>query len=462
MMVSLIRNLVRDGLRNDVHVLLLSALAWLALSVCEPTGHPEWKVVCFFSLGSALLSFFSLKLIGYCNPLRLLPRKSDVFLAICAYPLAGVAQYMVTIVALESVAINLWHMIVLTPLLAAAVFGAHYAINWRLIQKGRRLRIVLDLLPAERAHLVEEFAAFGEARHSLEFLSKSELREYFLQARENEIDLIVISRGASNEFERDGTIIRAHLAGIPIADYAKIITTLSGRIRLSEIDAWSYVLGAVPQTAFIRAFANFKIIVEPLIACVLGLVFSPVILGLALIIKATSRGPVFYRQVRTGYLGKNFTLVKFRSMYTDAERDGIQWSSKNDHRVTPIGKFMRKTRLDELPQLWNVIRGEMGFFGPRPERPEIYRELKKEIPLFSLRTVVRPGITGWAQVCAGYAASVAESRTKLEYDLFYIQNNSPRLDLIILFKTIEVALFGDKAVKRGVLEDAPTIAVKSS
>jgi lipopolysaccharide/colanic/teichoic acid biosynthesis glycosyltransferase len=173
-------------------------------------------------------------------------------------------------------------------------------------------------------------------------------------------------------------------------------------------------------------------------------VLLPVFLVIASLIKLTSKGPIFYKQIRTGYLGKTFTLIKFRSMFTDSEINGPQWCTDNDCRITPLGKFLRKTRLDEFPQLLNVLKGEMSFFGPRPERPEIYNELKKEIPLFSLRTIVRPGITGWAQVCAGYAASVQESRLKLEYDLYYIQHMSPRLDLIILVKTLEVALFGSK------------------
>lgn len=456
-------SLLRQCLRYDLHVLLVNLVTWagfLALVECESAPEPHAHL--FFILGSALLSFLFMKGFGYFNSLRLLPRKSDVVLAMCAFPLAGTLQYMATIILLQRIVCSFQLLLFTAPLLAGVVFGAHYFFSLWLLKNGRKLRIVLDVLPNERESLIEAFAAYGEAQHNVEFISKSELREYLLQARVSELDLIVISRGAVREFEKDGAIIRAHLSGIPIVDYAKLSTTLTGRIRLNEIDAWSYLTGAVPQTPLIRTFTTFKCLAEPVIASLMGLALAPVILLLALIVKMTSKGPVFYCQVRTGYLGKSFTLIKFRSMYTDAERDGIQWSSKNDHRVTPIGRFMRKTRLDELPQLWNVIRGEMGFFGPRPERPEIYRELKKEIPLFSLRTVVRPGITGWAQVTAGYAASVAESRTKLEYDLFYIQNNSPRLDLIILFKTVQVALFGDKAVKRGVLEDAPTIAVRTS
>lgn len=129
-------------------------------------------------------------------------------------------------------------------------------------------------------------------------------------------------------------------------------------------------------------------------------------------------------------------------MNVNSEDQGPRWADLEDDRLTPIGNFIRRSRLDELPQLWNVIKGEMSFFGPRPERPEIYAKLRNEIPLFAMRLIVRPGITGWAQVCAGYAASVAESRLKLEYDLFYIQHMSPRLDLVILLKTLKVILLG--------------------
>jgi lipopolysaccharide/colanic/teichoic acid biosynthesis glycosyltransferase len=180
---------------------------------------------------------------------------------------------------------------------------------------------------------------------------------------------------------------------------------------------------------------------EPCLAVCLGVLLLPVIGVLALLIKLTSRGPVLYSQARTGYLGNMFTLLKFRSMVLDAEADGPQWAEDNDARATPLGRFMRRTRLDELPQLWNVIRGEMSFCGPRPERPEMYKQLEKDIPLFRMRTIVRPGITGWAQVCAGYAASVEESVKKLEYDLYYIKHMSPRLDAVILLKTLLLFLF---------------------
>jgi len=146
--------------------------------------------------------------------------------------------------------------------------------------------------------------------------------------------------------------------------------------------------------------------------------------------------------VRAGRRGKPFRLLKFRTMVVDAEKSGVQWSSENDNRITPLGRFLRKTRIDELPQLVNVLRGELGFVGPRPERPEIVRRLENDLPFFSLRTIIRPGITGWAQVQYGYVASVEESRLKLEYDLFYIVHQSVWLDLAILLKTLALILRG--------------------
>ncbi|MGD0740566.1 MAG: sugar transferase, partial [Terracidiphilus sp.] len=137
-----------------------------------------------------------------------------------------------------------------------------------------------------------------------------------------------------------------------------------------------------------------------------------------------------------------FSLLKFRTMRQDAEANGAVWASKHDARVTPLGRFMRKTRLDEIPQLWNVLRGEMGFVGPRPERPEFVQWLAREIPFYELRHMVRPGITGWAQVRYQYGANLEETKRKLEYDLYYVKHMSVGLDLLIMFETIKTIVLG--------------------
>jgi lipopolysaccharide/colanic/teichoic acid biosynthesis glycosyltransferase len=170
---------------------------------------------------------------------------------------------------------------------------------------------------------------------------------------------------------------------------------------------------------------------------------SPIILLTILAIKIEDgfRAPVLYRQMRVGLGGKVFPVLKFRSMRVDAERDGkAQWAKTNDDRVTALGKYLRKLRIDELPQLFNVLRGEMSFVGPRPERPEFVTQLAESIPYYHERHSVKPGITGWAQLCYPYGASEQDAVEKLQYDLFYVKNHDLVFDILILLQTVEVIL----------------------
>jgi exopolysaccharide biosynthesis polyprenyl glycosylphosphotransferase len=187
-------------------------------------------------------------------------------------------------------------------------------------------------------------------------------------------------------------------------------------------------------------------VVFSLLGLLLTLPFLPLV---ALMIKVDSRGPIFFRQVRVGELEKEFVLYKFRTMRQDAENStGAVWAQKNDPRVTRLGKLLRKTRIDELPQLYNVLIGEMGFIGPRPERPEFVSELKKCIPYYSERHFVKPGVTGWAQIRYPYGASVEDALEKLRHDLYYIKNISLFLDVLIFIETIKVMLFGREHDRR--------------
>lgn len=178
------------------------------------------------------------------------------------------------------------------------------------------------------------------------------------------------------------------------------------------------------------------------LSVILLILTFPLMLLTAIAVKLDSRGPVFYSQNRTGLRGRTFRVHKFRSMRTDAEAGGHKWASANDSRITRVGAFIRKTRLDELPQLVNVFRGEMSLIGPRPERPEFNEDLEKQIPYYNLRHLVRPGLTGWAQILYPYGASVTDSKNKLEYDLFYIKNYSFVLDYLILLRTVKIVFFG--------------------
>ncbi len=394
-----------------------------------------------FSVIAGVFSFALLRFLGYFDILRLVPRKSDLLLLFMAMPIGGVAVSVAQEYFFQSATFHTGRIISLTPALTLFVFGVHYYFSGYLLRHGRRRKVVLDVSPSELQTLIHDFKDRGINQYLL-FLSRRDLQAH-LRAGWSDIDLIIISKKSVTNFEKNPWLVRAHLAGIPIVDYRRVTTNLSGRNRLADTDLWSYVLSARPQTDFMRLYALFKRGFEPVMAGVLAVLFAPLIVVTAIAIKISSPGPVLYKQVRTGYRGKPFMLYKFRSMVCDSEKLGPQWAAKNDSRITPFGKFLRKTRIDELPQLWNVIKGEMSFCGPRPERPEIYARLAEEIPLFSMRTLVRPGITGWAQICAGYAASVEESMLKLEYDLYYIQHMSPRLDIIVLLRTVWVAIAGN-------------------
>lgn len=186
-------------------------------------------------------------------------------------------------------------------------------------------------------------------------------------------------------------------------------------------------------------FKRFFDIVFSIIGLILA---TPLIIIFGIMIKLESQGPIFYRQERVGLNGKYFYITKLRSMKIDAEKNGAQWAEKNDPRVTKVGKFIRKTRIDELPQLWNVLKGDMSLIGPRPERPMFTAQFNMEIPGFVNRLKVKPGLTGWAQVNGGYEISPKE---KLKYDLFYIENMNFMLDVKIILLTVKVVLTGNGA-----------------
>lgn len=191
-----------------------------------------------------------------------------------------------------------------------------------------------------------------------------------------------------------------------------------------------------------RIKAKLKQAFDIVAAMVLLIVTFPITIPTAIAIKLTSKGSIFYSQVRTGLNGKKFRVYKFRSMYTNAEAKGVQWAKKKDPRITTVGSFIRLTRIDELPQLWNVLKGEMSMVGPRPERPEFDVQLREKIPYYDFRYLVKPGITGWAQVSYPYGASVEDAYQKVAYDLFYIKNYSLWLDMAISFKTLRVVVLG--------------------
>ncbi|HYZ62666.1 MAG TPA: exopolysaccharide biosynthesis polyprenyl glycosylphosphotransferase [Acetobacteraceae bacterium] len=215
------------------------------------------------------------------------------------------------------------------------------------------------------------------------------------------------------------------------------------RIDISNLDeSWLAEIDRRREPRFIALMTRLGDIVTSIVFLV---VMLPIMLLVALLVRLDSPGPVLYRQERVGLNGKPFTLMKFRSMRVNAEARGPAWAEQRDPRVTRVGSFMRRARIDELPQLFNILRGEMSFIGPRPERPHFVEQLAQAIPFYRERARVKPGLTGWAQVNYPYGASVEDARAKLSYDLYYVKNRSPLLDLLILFSTVRVILFQEGA-----------------
>jgi exopolysaccharide biosynthesis polyprenyl glycosylphosphotransferase len=235
-------------------------------------------------------------------------------------------------------------------------------------------------------------------------------------------------------------IVDLYNDGVEVTHMSDVFEQLLGRIPVAHVsDHWYAVL---PRRAGGgRAYDALRRLGDCAISVIVLFLASPVFLAVALAIRVEGPGPVFYRQRRLGYLGRPFEMWKFRTMATDAERDGEEvWAARADPRCTRVGRLLRRTRLDELPQLWNVLSGEMTLIGPRPERPGLTSVMQERIPFYRSRLLVKPGLTGWAQVRFRYAGTVDESLEKLQYDLYYVKYRSPYLDLVIALKSIGVVL----------------------
>ena len=227
---------------------------------------------------------------------------------------------------------------------------------------------------------------------------------------------------------------------INFSDFSNFYEKIMGKVPLSSIgEIWFLENLTESQKNFYETAKRILDMLGALVFGLISLIFYPLI---ALIIKIDSRGPVFYKQKRIGQDGRIFTVIKFRTMIEEAEKDGAQWANHEDHRITRVGRFLRKTRLDELPQLWNIFVDQMSFIGPRPERIEFVKQLEKQIPYYQMRHIIKPGLTGWAQVNFRYGASVKDSIEKLQYELYYIKHRSFILDLSIILKTIKIVLKG--------------------
>jgi len=299
---------------------------------------------------------------------------------------------------------------------------------------GERARKVVEILRSRRDAGME--VVEGEARET----ANGEIERYAADLRSFCKPKLRIERVIIAMEDRRGSmpvreLLDLRLRGVVIEDAGAVMERLLGKLPLDGLNP-SFLI--FTQGFNVKASQQILRRIFSITVSFIGLVvFLPFIPLIALAVRLSSPGTIFFRQTRVGLRGRPFSVIKFRTMRQDAEAQGAVWATRNDPRITSLGRFMRKTRIDEIPQLWNVLRGEMGFVGPRPERPEFVKWLTSEIPFYELRHMIRPGITGWAQVRYRYGASLEETKQKLEYDLYYIKHLSLGLDLLIVFETIK-------------------------
>jgi sugar transferase (PEP-CTERM system associated) len=404
-----------NGLLKIAGITVLTLLLTYYFDLYEPRRIAEdWEIYFRLLLVLGVLSFVLAGLV-YC------------------FPELDIGPYVLSVgVAVLAILLVLWRWayewIIGLPMFQERVY---------VLGCGKRARAVVDLLRASRDAGMEVIGWKGES----EINGRSDYFSADLRAFRGPrpgIDRVVVAM----EDRRDSMPVRElldlRLCGVVIENSSSLMERLSGKLPLDGLNPSVLIFTegfrmSTSQQLF-RRLLSFAV---SFIALTICLPFLPLII---LAVRLSSPGPIFFSQTRVGQRGRLFTAYKFRTMRTDSEANGAVWAAKDDPRVTRIGRYLRNTRLDEIPQLWNVLRGDMAFVGPRPERPEFVQWLSKEIPFYDLRHMIRPGITGWAQVRYRYGASLEETKHKLEYDLYYVKHQSIGLDLLIMFETIKTII----------------------
>jgi len=327
----------------------------------------------------------------------------------------------------------------------------HDALKRRVLVLGsgsRALEVEALLLRLGRSatYRVVGFVPCGDAQlqpvRSQTFAEGTDLREL---ARKHRVDEIVVGvRDRRNGHVSMQQLLECKLDGVSVVDLPTFFEREIGFVELQTLSkSW-----LVFSEGFYKNVRRnlLKQSFDIAVSAVMLILTLPTMVLAAIAILLESGLPILYRQTRVGENGRTFEILKFRSMRVDAEKDGVaRWASQNDARVTRVGRFLRRSRIDELPQLFNVLKGDMSFVGPRPERPPFVTDLTREIPVYPTRHAVKPGITGWAQICYPYGASVEDAAKKLQFDLYYVKNHSLFLDLVILLQTAQVVLYGKGA-----------------
>lgn len=277
--------------------------------------------------------------------------------------------------------------------------------------------------------------AIGDGENSL-----GEKKDVYDIVMKNSVSLLILLNEPEDELIDD--ILKLKIKGVKILTFLEFIEMIDGKIDLRKLnERWVLRSGGfnILNNPYSQRIKRMWDIIGTVLV---GIFATPIMVIAAIIVKCTSKGPIIFAQDRVGIAGEKFKIYKFRSMYLHDEESHSKYACENDSRITPFGKFMRKSRVDELPQLWNVLKGDMSFVGPRAEWDKLHETYEREIPFYYLKASVKPGLTGWAQVRYSYGANLDDTKRKLEYDIYYIKYQNFMMDLIIVMKTIKIVLFG--------------------
>jgi sugar transferase (PEP-CTERM system associated) len=368
-----------------------------------------------------------------------------IFQSVMAFVLPGMTLWRSN--SLYAMVLAFFFLATSRIVLGSIVGGESFKRRLLVLGAGRRAQRIKDLeAKPGSGFVVVGYIAMDENKRVIpEAIARSaiyNLADYVVKMGTSEVVLALEER--RNALPVDD-LLRVKTTGVHVNDISTFLERETGRVDLDSVNP-SWLIFSDGFSSGRRLSGIAKRLFDVTASSLLLFFTAPVIFLFALLVKLESKGPAFYRQIRVGRFGQDYKVIKLRSMRDDAEVAGkAVWAEKDDPRITKVGRFIRKVRIDELPQIWNVLKGEMSFVGPRPERPEFVADLEQQLSYYAERHMVKPGITGWAQINYPYGASIDDSRHKLEYDLYYAKNYTPFLDLLILLQTIRVVLWPEGA-----------------
>ena len=437
------------GFCDLVLLLLAGDLAWHLRAMQIGIEVGPWTERLPPIIGFTIICSLSLIALGLYSPEALRSPRYAFARSLVALSLAGVALAVLDFVLPT---VGFWRSTLLYALgLAQVMMGlTRIALSHAVNRENLKRRVVVMGAGTRAARLkaLEEcgdsgfkivaFIAMNEPHRILEqAIGRDELGDlgaFVERVRATEVVLALEERRNALPL---ADLVRVRTKGVPVHEVSSFLERETGRVDLDTLNP-SWLIFSDGFSAGRRWSSITKRTVDIIASLIVLTITLPVIALFAILVKLDSKGPAFFRQQRVGLHGRPFVLLKLRSMRTDAEKDGAQWATVGDPRVTRLGRFIRKVRIDELPQTWSVLKGEMSFVGPRPEVPKFVGDLEDQLPFYAERHMVKPGITGWAQINYPYGASIEDARHKLEYDLYYAKNYTPFLDLLILLQTLRV------------------------